>query len=914
MNAPPTSAAPRTIARHTAPDPLGFDALRAIAIERAQAASGELWTDYNLHDPGVSLLEALCFALTEDVFAARQPVPALLGLGEHEELTAWERLGLHDREALLPCRPVSEADWRLWLLRALPGSRQLAMNALRDWRGRPLGLWRLTLQASTEQPDADRLLRERALRAFRAARALGEDLAEAPRLLRPRWVRLEIQLSITGEREPGDLLAEVLRRCDAGVSRQLQTPVDGQDDPEAPAPLADDPDLPAGPMGRPATRAERYWLAEDDDFLYASDLARLLQEVPGVASVDGLRLRGLDPGDDRLEDAAAPPGSVARRGRDWALRLRWPATPDDLRGWAVRRDGLRVQLPEEALLAQLALQRRVDHARDMAARHSGAGATGGPGEAGPWGTLGSSECLPRPPGPPPPLPARRDDHLAATAALPPLYHEALRLRDAAQPGLHAQWTGYAALLELGLNQVQQQREQLPRLFALDDSDPRSYWHEWPGGAQLPGVEALYLCDRRQAQDDPALDAERLDRRHRFLDFQLALHGEALDVSVLDGLPCYFTPQAWPLHLLALKRQFMRRVIRLGRDRGAGPDYSQPLLGNAGNTPPLQERLGLLLGLAKTESRPLTRVLARLARAGLELGRDGPRSRRREGTIRRAGAATAVDTKAARTGLAGLARLPRTESAQALLDPRVARLPAGDVDWTRLAERLIAWTQRHGLARFPLRVLRAAVDPSRFRHDAPARSLRLATDDTERDWVIADGVEAAEALDVARELHAAACLLQADGEGLHVVEHLLLRPLAQPLPEGSDLPAVTDADQRVSIVLSGWTARGAAARFRMLAAQAVEREAPIHLHCELLWLDAPDMLAFEPLWREWLQQRQRHELALLEGDPEPASLAALDRASEALSRWLDGWPLRQRHRHAARRPSTRAGAPAAGDRP
>ena len=133
MNAPLTSTAPRTIARHTAPDPLGFDALRALAIERAQAASGELWTDYNLHDPGVSLLEALCFALTEDIFAARQPVPALLGLGEREGLTAWERLGLHDRESLLPCRPVSEADWRLWLLTAghLPPNPAELLNSQR---------------------------------------------------------------------------------------------------------------------------------------------------------------------------------------------------------------------------------------------------------------------------------------------------------------------------------------------------------------------------------------------------------------------------------------------------------------------------------------------------------------------------------------------------------------------------------------------------------------------------------------------------------------------------------------------------------------------------------------------------------------------------------------------------------------
>lgn len=880
---------PRTIPRKAEPDAFGFDALRALAIERAQAASGDLWTDYNLHDPGVSLLEALCFALTEDVFAARQPVPTLLGLDEASPLAAWERLGLHDREALLPCRPVSEADWRLWLGHALPGARQLAMNALKDWRGRAVGLWRMTLQASTDRPDDDRRLRERALRAFHAARALGEDLAEPPRLLAPRWVRLDVQLSVTGERDLGDLLAEVLRRCDAGMSRRVQTPLDGQDDPQPPAGLADDPDLPGGPMGRPTTRAERRWLAEDDDFLYASDLGRLLQEVPGVASVEGLRLRAVIDGDDRPEDLAAPPGSVARRGRDWALRLRWPSSPEELRGWVVRRDGLRVQLPEEALLTQLALQRRVDHARDAAILRA---------EAAKTMAAERLDALP-------PLPARRDGHLAAVGALPPLYHEALQLRDAAQPGLRAQWAGYAALLELGLNQAQQQREQLPRLFALDDPDSRSYWHEWPGDAQLPGVESLYLVDRREAQDDLALDADRLERRHRFLDFQLALHGEVLDQTVLDGLPRYHAPDAWRRHLLAQKRQFMRRVIRLGRDRGAGADYGRPLFGDLDNTPPLQERLGLMLGLARTESRPLTRMLETLREDGVLFDRESRRSPRPRSDGRPPsddGAPSADRAPSGAQRVEALSTQDRRQPVRRLLDPALPRLPRSAVDWKDLAARLRAWAARQDLARVPPALLRAAVDPGRFRHDEAGR-LRLIADN-DSDWVIADGMDEDVALRLARELHAAACLLQADGEGLHLVEHLLLRPVGAPTPEGSQVPALTDADRRISVVLAGWTARGRDERFRMLAAQALEREAPAHLRCELVWLDARDLLTFEHRWVRWLDQRRAYETALLAGEVAADLIGALDEAASALGRWF------QRRRPG---PSMRPGTSEPGDR-
>ena len=90
---------PASIARHRGQtaDPHAFDALRLQAVTAAQQASGELWTDYNLHDPGVSLLEALCFALTEDLFAARQPVPQLRGRARRRAAGARRHAGVVQR-------------------------------------------------------------------------------------------------------------------------------------------------------------------------------------------------------------------------------------------------------------------------------------------------------------------------------------------------------------------------------------------------------------------------------------------------------------------------------------------------------------------------------------------------------------------------------------------------------------------------------------------------------------------------------------------------------------------------------------------------------------------------------------------------------------------------------------------------
>jgi hypothetical protein len=42
-----------------------YEALRTLGIGHIQNLSNQLWTDYNVHDPGVTVLELLCYALTD---------------------------------------------------------------------------------------------------------------------------------------------------------------------------------------------------------------------------------------------------------------------------------------------------------------------------------------------------------------------------------------------------------------------------------------------------------------------------------------------------------------------------------------------------------------------------------------------------------------------------------------------------------------------------------------------------------------------------------------------------------------------------------------------------------------------------------------------------------------------------------
>lgn len=57
---------------------LNFFELREKGIDLIQKLSGDVWTDYNSHDPGVTILEQICYALTDIAFRTSLPVEELL--------------------------------------------------------------------------------------------------------------------------------------------------------------------------------------------------------------------------------------------------------------------------------------------------------------------------------------------------------------------------------------------------------------------------------------------------------------------------------------------------------------------------------------------------------------------------------------------------------------------------------------------------------------------------------------------------------------------------------------------------------------------------------------------------------------------------------------------------------------------
>src|SRR6516225_6085500 len=75
MPTDPTSSPPGAPAAAPAVD---FASLRAEAIARLGLLAAGRWTDFNDHDPGIMILEQLCYALTDLAYRVDYDIPDLL--------------------------------------------------------------------------------------------------------------------------------------------------------------------------------------------------------------------------------------------------------------------------------------------------------------------------------------------------------------------------------------------------------------------------------------------------------------------------------------------------------------------------------------------------------------------------------------------------------------------------------------------------------------------------------------------------------------------------------------------------------------------------------------------------------------------------------------------------------------------
>ena len=120
---------------------MNYADLYADGIDQIQTHAPETWTDHNLHDPGITILELLSYAITDLGHRTNYAMRDILA--ENFDKLSPYRHSDYNIQQILPCNPVTLKDWRkllidlpavrnAWVRMATPTTPELYNNFPKD--------------------------------------------------------------------------------------------------------------------------------------------------------------------------------------------------------------------------------------------------------------------------------------------------------------------------------------------------------------------------------------------------------------------------------------------------------------------------------------------------------------------------------------------------------------------------------------------------------------------------------------------------------------------------------------------------------------------------------------------------------------------------------------------------------------
>lgn len=152
-----------------------FHYLRNRGIKKIQELTGAYWTDYNLHDPGVTILEQLCYALTDLSYRTNINIENHLFSGSKKDLPFFKP------ESILSNKSVTIHDYRKLFLDSIQELNNVWIEPVDEKECGFNGLYRILIDVSAFGIDSftsNEEITQKIKAVFTANRNIGEDIYE----------------------------------------------------------------------------------------------------------------------------------------------------------------------------------------------------------------------------------------------------------------------------------------------------------------------------------------------------------------------------------------------------------------------------------------------------------------------------------------------------------------------------------------------------------------------------------------------------------------------------------------------------------------------------------------------------------------------------------------------------------------
>ncbi|NHN24077.1 hypothetical protein FIA58_000170 [Flavobacterium jejuense] len=202
---------------------LSYEFLREEGIKLIQQLGGNTWTDHNIHDPGITILEQVCYAITDLAYRMDYDIKELLGSNTNSSYT-----DLYSAATILSTKPVTLLDLRK-IVMDIEGVKnawveKVTQNEITNELQEtfvPKGLYRVFVELDPLFEITGTQLLTNVKDRLQASRSICEDF-EVIKILEPQQIRLEGAIEIADTVDDiNQLVVAILHRVATNLSPQI---------------------------------------------------------------------------------------------------------------------------------------------------------------------------------------------------------------------------------------------------------------------------------------------------------------------------------------------------------------------------------------------------------------------------------------------------------------------------------------------------------------------------------------------------------------------------------------------------------------------------------------------------------------------------------------------------------------------
>lgn len=802
-----------------------FSTLRAEMLEHVQLMSGNLWTDYNLHDPGVTILEQLCYALTDINYRSEYAIEDLL-VNADDEIDLHQH-GLFTADEALPNRPLTTIDYQKYLIDKVDeiayvyltparisesGAQSILCSCLYD-------VYITQKQNMFEHkhcstPEAiEKILKQ----AFNQARNLGEDINRTV-LIKEEQVDLVATIEID-DRPSIPILAEIYFNISKSISGAIEKKTMQTD--------SADEYLLADKLTGPLLNAG---FLDDKDIenkirkTSISSLVSILKNISGITKIKSITFETKS--GEVFSDCLAS-------NKETSHCLIIPSTQEDIKVRLLSNGKMVGTNIVEFINAYEMLVHNNYHQQKAMGLEPAASVYSHKRKSL---TSYSSVQSQFP-----------NVYGISQLGIPPSFSTERKAQA-------MQLKGYLLLFDQIMADHLAMLDNAQDLFSINLKSKSSYKTQVLQKDAISDIEKLY----KNIPDSEFLSSNNhyenfTERKGRVFDYLLAINGRDKQQYGFEYKNPYFIDEELTENLLTSKRLNLQKIHNLAANRSAGFDYSRQCWGTD-NVSIIQQTISILLGI-DTNGRSL---IEPLLTQGFHFSKE-----ENNGSIYSSSANSSNEP------------LPDFEDIFYIdiITDEIAEqsntfkpVPYLKIDHEKSAIVFSAvknsLTDKEGTLNKI--IFMNGLDLKRYRvgqlHDESSVELFFnSTDDPDQlaNWhYLASFKKMQDAFAAANSIRESLVTINLEMEGLHLIEHNLLLPVDESGCKRIDKNTKQEFYAfQISILLPNWTARFSDSDFRLYVEGTIREECPAHIYANIHWLNMSTMKEFEDIFKDWLSYKK-----------------------------------------------------------